>query len=80
MGTRKSNKKKKKKKRKEWALYSLARSLGPVCYVSSNSYFHILNNITHISTHFFIYTYFKKLKKTIKITFQTTLPNTSLSV
>ena len=32
---------------------------GFVCYVSSNSYFYILNNITHI----FIHKYFKKLHK-----------------
>ena len=29
--------------------------------MSLNSYFHILNNITYISIHFFTYTYFKKL-------------------
>ena len=50
--------------------------LGLVCYVSSNLHFHILNNITYIFIHYFIHTYFKKLQKITKITFQTTLPNT----
>ena len=44
----------------------------PVWWVSSNSHFHILNNITHISTHFFTHTYFKKLQTTIlKLLYQT---------
>ena len=49
------------------------RELGPLCYVSSNSHFYILNNIIHIFIYFFIHTY---LKKITKITFQTTIPNT----
>ena len=36
--------------------------LGPVWQAISNSYFYILNNITHIFTHLFIHTYFKKLQ------------------
>ena len=46
--------------------------LGPVCYVSSNSHFHILNNITH----FFTLTYFKKLQKShFKLLYQTPSQN-----
>ena len=46
--------------------------LGHVWWVSSNSHFHILNNITHISTHFFTHMYFKKLQTTIlKLLYQT---------
>ena len=39
--------------------------LWPVWPSSSNNNFHILNNITHIFTYFFIHTYFKKLQITI---------------
>ena len=80
MGTRKSKQKKKKQKkeRKEWALYSLACSLGPVCYVSSKSYFHILNNITCIFTYIFTHIYFKKLQTTILKLFYQTLPKLNI--
>ena len=45
--------------------------------MSLNSHFHILNNITHISTHFFTHTYFKKFQTTIfKLLYQTP-PNLS---
>ena len=41
-------------------------------WVSSNSHFHILNNITHISTYFFTHIYFNKLQTTIlKLLYQT---------
>ena len=33
-----------------------------VWWASSNTYFHILNNLTHISTHFFIHTYIKNIQ------------------
>ena len=46
--------------------------LGHVWWVSSNSHFYILKNITHISTHFFTHMYFKKLPTTIlKLLYQT---------
>ena len=46
--------------------------LGPVWSSISNLHFHILNNISHISTHFFIHTYFKKLQTTfLKLLYQT---------
>ena len=37
--------------------------LRPIWSLVSNSHFYILNNITHISTHIFTHTYFKKLQK-----------------
>ena len=46
--------------------------LGPVWWVSLNSHFHILNNITHI----FIHMYFKKLQTTIlQLLYQTSSQN-----
>ena len=51
--------------------------LGHVWWVSSNSHFYILKNITHISTHFFTHMYFKKCQTTIlKLLYQT--PHCSL--
>ena len=45
---------------------------GPVWWVSLNSHFHILNNITHIFTHM----YFKKLQTTIlQLLYQTSSQN-----
>ena len=50
--------------------------LGPVWWVSLNSHFHILNNITHIFTYFFTHMYFKKLQTTIlKLLYQTSSQN-----
>ena len=47
---------------------------GGVWLVSSNFSFHILNNITHISTHFFTYTYIKNIQTTLlKLLYQTAL-------
>ena len=46
--------------------------LGPVCFVSSNSLFHILNTLTHILTHFFTHTYIKNTQNIIlKLSYQT---------
>ena len=48
------------------------RNYGSVWYVSLNTCFQFLNNITHIFTHFFIYMYFKKnWKLLLKHTYQT---------
>ena len=45
---------------------------GPIWSSISNSHFQILNNVTHISTHFFTHTYFKKLQTIIlKLLYQT---------
>ena len=52
---------------------------GTVWSFSLNNNFHILNNITHIFTYIFIYTYFKKFKKTLNNNSQTILPNTPYS-
>ena len=47
---------------------------GGVWLVSSNFSFHILNNITHISTHFFTHTYIKNTQTTLlKLLYQTAL-------
>ena len=44
----------------------------PVCFVSSNSLFHISNILKHISTHFFIHTYIKNTQNTLlKLSYQT---------
>ena len=51
-------------KSEEWWFFNLD-FLGPVCFVSSNSLFHILNTLTHISTHFFIHTYIKNTQNTL---------------
>ena len=48
---------------------------GPVWSPSSNNNFHISNTLTHISTHFFTHTYFKKFQKTPNNNSQTHLPN-----
>ena len=53
-------------------MFFLLRILRAFFYVSLNSHFHILNNITYIFTHFFIYTYFEKLQKShFKLPYQT---------
>ena len=45
---------------------------GPVWYINLNICFQFLNNITHISTHFFTHTYFQKNWKLLfKHTYQT---------
>ena len=62
----------KKQRKGEGSVQGEGKSKGPVWPLSSNNNFHILNNITYISTHFFTYTYFKKLQTTIlKLFYQT---------
>ena len=39
------------------------QKLGHIWLASSNTHFHILNNLTHISTHFFTHTYIKNTKQ-----------------
>ena len=39
--------------------------IGPVWLVNSNQHFHILNNLLHISTHFFIRMYIKNTQTTL---------------
>ena len=43
----------------------ILKILGAVWLRVLNNNFHRLNNITHIFTHFFIYTYFQKIQTTL---------------
>ena len=54
--------------------------LGPVWYTHLNTCFQFFNNITLISTDFFIYTYFLTCFQTHVFSFLVHVPNTSLIV
>ena len=47
--------------------------VGPVWSSISNNNFHISNILTHISTHFFTYMYFKEFQKNSKQQFSNLL-------